>query len=327
MKRRSIAIAAAAAAIALGLSSPAWAIYPDKPVKLIVPFAPGGGTDIVGRLVAEKLSLLLKQPFVVENKPGAGAMLGADAVAKATANGYTLLMGTSAELTIGPKLTPSAARYDPVKDLIPVALVGTSPNVLLAGPNFTPKNITELIAYAKANPDKIAYGTGGTGTGPHLSGELLKSMGKFSMTHIAYKGSGPALTDVLGGQTQLMISTMAPALPFIKGNKLRAIAVTSSKRSPLLPDTATVAEQGLRGYEAVTWYAVLAPTGTPPEAVERLHRAIAHIVGTKEVSEKLAGLGVEAPETPEGGKALQDRIRRELGQWGALIKSAGIRAE
>lgn len=327
MKRRSLTLAAAAASLTLGLSSPAWAIYPDKPVKLIVPFAPGGGTDIIGRLIAEQLSVLLKQPFVVENKPGAGAMLGADAVAKAAPDGYTLLMGTSAELTIGPKLTPSVARYDPVKDLTPVVLVGTSPNVLLAAPGFTPKSITELISYAKANPDKIAYGSGGTGTGPHLSGELLKSMGKFSMTHIPYKGSGPALTDVLGGQTQLMVSTMAPALPFIKSNKLRAIAVTSSRRSPLLPDTATVAEQGLTGYEAVTWYAVLSPAGTPPEAVERLQRAITHIVGTKEVSEKLAGLGVEAPESPEGGKVLQDRIRRELGQWGALIKSTGIRAE
>lgn len=325
MKRRSLALAAAAA-ITLTLPA-AWAAYPDKPVRVIVPFAPGGGTDIVGRLIADRLGVLLKQPFVVENKPGAGAMIGAEYVAKSPADGYTLLMGTSAELTIGPKLTPSLARYNPVKDFVPVALVGTSANVILAAPNFSVNTIPELIAYAKANPDRVSFGSGGTGTGPHLSGELLKSMGKFTMTHIPYKGSGPALTDVIGGQTQLMISTMAPALPFLKDKKLRAVAVTSARRSPLLPDTSTVSEQGLRGYDSVTWYALMAPSGTPKEAVERLQRALAHILQTKEVVDRLAGVGVEAPEGLLQGKAVQDRIRTELEQWGRLIKDSGIRAE
>lgn len=325
MKRRAFALLSLAAT--LGLSSPAWATYPERPVRLVVPFAPGGGTDIVGRLIAEQLGSALKQAFVVENKPGAGAMLGAEFVAKSAPDGYTLLMGTSAELTIGPKLTPNVARYDPVKDFMPVALVGVSPNVLLAAPGFEPKTIREIISYAQANPAKVAFGSGGTGTGPHLSGELLKNMGKFSMTHIPYRGSGPALTDVLAGQTQLMMSTLAPALPFIKSDKLHAVAVTSAERSHLLPNVATVAEQGLPGYAVVTWYAVLAPAGTPKEHVDALKRALSQIVKTKEVAEKLEGLGVEVPKVVEGGTELQNRIRRELDGWATVIKESNIRAE
>jgi tripartite-type tricarboxylate transporter receptor subunit TctC len=325
MKRRSLALAAACAS--LFFASSAWAVYPDKPVRLVVPFAPGGGTDIVGRLIADRLGVLLKQPFIVENKPGAGAMLGADYVAKSPADGYTLLVGTSAELTIGPKLTPSLARYNPVKDFVPVALVGTSPNVILAGANFPVKTIPELITYAKANPDRVSYGSGGTGTSPHLSGELLKSMGKFTMTHIPYKGTGPALTDLIAGQTQLMISTVGPALPFLREHKVRAIAVTSANRTPMLPDTPTVAEQGLRGYNSVTWYALMAPAGTPKDAVERLQHALAYVLQTKEVIERLATVGVEPPEGIVQGKVMQERIQSDLDQWGRLIKAAGIRAE
>lgn len=325
MNRRSISLAALLAAF--GVAGSAWADYPERPVKLIVPFAPGGGTDIVGRQVAEQLTMLLKQPFIVENKPGAGAMLGAEFVAKSAPDGYVLLMGTSAELTIGPKLTPGLARYDPVKDFTPIALVGTSPNVLVAGPGFSLEGIQEIAAFALANPDKLSYGSGGAGTGPHLSGELLKSMGKFQMIHVPYKGSGPALNDVLAGQTQLMMSTLAPALPFIKSNRLRAVAVTSAKRSPLLPGTPTVAEQGLKGYEAVTWYAVLAPSGTPKEVVARLQRAVAQLLQRKDVADRFAGLGVDIAHGMESGGGLQDRMRRELDLWGALIRDAGIRPE
>jgi tripartite-type tricarboxylate transporter receptor subunit TctC len=323
MDRRWILLAALSAA--LGSTGAAWAQYPERPVKLIVPFAPGGGTDIVGRQVAEQLSVLLKQPFVVENKPGAGAMLGADYVAKAPPDGYTLLMGTSAELTIGPRLTPNNAKYNPVKDFTPIGLVGTSPNVLVAATAFAPGTIAEIITFARTHPDKLSYGSGGVGTGPHLSGELLKSMGRFQMVHVPYKGSGPALTDVLAGQTQLMMSTLAPVLPFIKNGRLRAVAVTTSKRSALLPETPTVAEQGLKGYEAVTWYAVMAPTGTPKEVVDRLQNALAQVLQRKDVADRFAALGVEvAQETDaETGR----RIDRELDQWGTLIRSTGIRAE
>lgn len=325
MNRRSISLALLVATF--GLAGTAWADYPDRPVKVIVPFAPGGGTDIVGRQMAEQLSTLLKQPFVVENKPGAGAMLGADFVAKSRPDGYTLLMGTSAELTIGPKLTPENAKYDPVKDFTPIALVGTSPNVLVAAPNFKPGTIPAIIAYAKANPDKLSYGSGGAGTGPHLSGELLKYMGKFQMVHVAYKGSGPALTDVLAGQTQLMMSTTAPALPFIKNNSLRAIAVTSAKRSPILPNTPTVAEQGLKGYEAVTWYALMAPAGTPQEAVQRLRTAVAEILKKKDLAQRFAAQGIDIASDADVGEGLEERIKHDLDKWGALIRDTGIRGE
>lgn len=327
MKRRTLTVALAAALALCAASSPALAVYPDKPVKLIVPFAPGGGTDIVGRLLADRLSLLLKQPFIVENKPGAGAMIGAEFVAKAPADGYTLLVGTSAELTIGPNLYPTTVRYNPIKDFTPIALVGTSPNLLLAHPGFAPNNIQELLVYARANPDKVSFGSGGIGTGPHLSGELLNSMGKISMTHISYKGSGPALTDVIGGQTQLMFSTMAPALPMIRGNKVKALAVTSAQRSALLPDTPTVAEQGLPGYDSVTWYALLAPAGTSQESIARIRNAVDYALKTKEVSEKLIGLGIEPADGKADSKALQERMKAELARWSRLIKDSGIRAE
>ncbi|WP_028603350.1 Bug family tripartite tricarboxylate transporter substrate binding protein [Ottowia thiooxydans] len=325
MKRRLLSMSLVLGTLSMSFS--AWAQYPERPVKLIVPFAPGGGTDIVGRLVAENLSQALKQTVLVENKPGAGAMLGADFVARALPDGYTLLMGTSAELTIGPKLTPANAKYNPVMDFVPIALVGTSPNVLLTNSGFSSSTVPEIITFAQANPEKLSYGSGGTGTGPHLSGELIKSMGKFQMVHVPYKGSGPALTDLIAGQTQLVMSTMAPALPFIKGNRVRPIAVTSTKRSPLLPNTPTVAEQGLKGYEAVTWYAVLAPAGTPKESVVKLQTAISQVLRRGDVVERLATLGVEVPQAVESSSSLQERIRRELDQWETLIRDSNIKAE
>lgn len=327
MRRRSFAQTLAAILLSVYAATPALAAYPERPVRLIVPFAPGGGTDIVGRLVAERLSTALKQPFIVENKPGAGAMLGAELVAKSPADGYTLLMGTSAELTIGPNLSPGSLRYHPVDDFIPVALVGISPNVLLAFPGFAPRNIAELTAYAKAHPQRVSFGSGGAGTGPHLSGELLKHMGGIPMTHVPYRGSGPALADLMSGQTQLMISTMAPALPLIKSQKVRALAVTSDRRSGLLPDVPTVAEQGLPGYHAVTWYAVLAPAATPRDAVERIRQSIEASLKTPEVQERLGKLGIEPPAAASESPALQERIRGELASWAALIKETGIRAE
>jgi tripartite-type tricarboxylate transporter receptor subunit TctC len=312
-------------AAALGLSlifAPALAQYPEKPIKLVVPFAPGGGTDVVGRMIAERLGTALKQTIVVENKPGAGAMIGAGFVAKAPPDGYTLLMGTNAELTIGPNMT-SSPLYDPVKDFVPVGMIGASPNVLLAHPSFAPRNLAELTAYIKANPDKVTYGSGGTGTSPHMSGELLKTMG-IPMTHIGYKGTGPALNDLIAGHTPLMMSTMAPSMPLIRGQRARAIAVTSLKRSVLLPDTPTVAEQGLAGYEAVTWYAILAPASTPRDPVERLRHALDQVLKSKEVIDRFEAMGIVPDEDHASSEAVQQRIHNEMTLWGRVIKQNNI---
>jgi tripartite-type tricarboxylate transporter receptor subunit TctC len=324
MKPMPLLSLACAALLAVSLTTgTASAQYPDKPIHLIIPFAPGGGTDIVGRLMAENLSKELKQPFVVENKPGAGAMLGAEFVAKAAPDGYTLLMGTSAELTIGPNMA-TQARYDPVRDFAPIGMVGASPNVLLAHPSFEPRTIQELAAYAKKNPDKVSMGNGGAGTSPHMSGELLSSLG-IPMAHIPYKGTGPALADVVAGHTQLMMSTMAPALPMVRAQKVRAIAVTSLKRSPQLPDTPTVAEQGIPGYEAVTWYAILAPAATPPAVQERLRGALDNVLKNPAVLAKLEELGIVHDDARESSKAIQQRVQNELAQWGKLIKERSIK--
>lgn len=296
--------------------------YPERPVTIIVPFAAGGGTDIVGRLLAERLGTLLKQTFIVDNKPGAGAALGASYVANAQPDGYTLLMGTSAELTIGPNLRKVS--YDPVKSFSPIAVIGVSPNVILASPRFAARDIAGVISMAEANPEKITVGNGGQGTSPHLSGEMLNSMARIRTTQVPYRGTGPAMTDVIGGQIDLMVSTLAPALPMLKDNKVRALAVTSGKRAKQLPGVPTVAEQGLPGYEAVTWYALMAPAGIPTEAVERLRNAIQFLLHSKEVADRLDTLGIEPSEDLADPKAIRARIGTELAAWGRLIKTSGI---
>lgn len=318
--------------LVLGLASigalsaaPANAAYPDKPVTLVVPFAPGGGTDIVGRVLANGLGGLLKQPFVVDNKPGAGATIGASHVARSPADGYTILVGTSAELTIGPNL--QKVKYDAVRSFTPIGLIGISPNIVLASSRFSATSVLELIRYARQNPGAVSFGSGGAGTGPHLAGELLNTMAGIRMMHVPYKGSGPALTDVMGGQTQLMISTLAPALPFIKDDKVRAIAVTSARRSALLPNVPTVAEAGLPKYESVTWYALMAPAGTPSEAVARLREALAQVLKRAEVREKLAGLGIEQPEREATPEDIRARIANDLKTWGNVIRTANIQQE
>lgn len=315
----------AAASLALALTAtPAFAQWPERPIKIIIPHAPGGGTDVVGRLMAERLSHVLKQSVVAENKPGAGAMIGAQFVASAPPDGYTILMGTSAELTIGPNMVKSH-RYDPVKDFTPIALVGYSPNVILAAASFAPKNIKELGEYARANPDKLFYSSGGSGTSPHVSGELLKTLG-IPMTHVPFNGTGPAMAAFLSGQMPLIFSTMAPAVPLIKDGRARALAVTSSRRSPLLPDVPTVAEQGLTGYEAVTWYAFMAPAGTPREVVEKFRGAVQQILATREVGDRLERMGIVADDGT-ASEAIRDRIQKELAMWGNVIKQNNIKFE
>ncbi|MGE4238929.1 Bug family tripartite tricarboxylate transporter substrate binding protein [Ramlibacter sp.] len=324
MRHLRHAFTVAAALVAALVAVPAAADYPDRPVKIIIPHAPGGGTDVVGRLMAERLTNVLKQSFVAENKPGAGAMIGAQFVASAPPDGYTLLMGTSAELTIGPNMVKSQ-RYDPVKDFQPVALVGYSPNVILAASSFAPKNVKELGEFARANPDKLFYSSGGAGTSPHVSGELLKTLG-IPMTHVPFNGTGPAMSAFLSGQMPLIFSTMAPAVPLIKDGRARALAVTSAKRSPLLPDVPTVAEQGLTGYEAVTWYAFMAPAGTPRDVVEKLRGAVAQILATKEMGDRLERMGIVGDDGT-ASEAIRARIGKELAMWGNVIKQNNIKFE
>jgi len=236
------------AAAAAGASS-AWAGYPDRPVKVIIPFAPGGGTDVVGRLVAERLSQATGNPFIAENKPGANASIGANFVAKAPADGYTVLLGTSAELTMVPRVVP-ATPYNPLTDFVPIVMLGTTPNILLAAPAQTYKGLRDVVADAKAQPGKLSYASGGMG--PYLTGELFKHMAGVAITNVSYQGTGPAHTDLMGGHVPLMVSTVPAAAPLVKAGRVKALAVTSSVRSAQLPDVPTVAEQGLPGYEAST---------------------------------------------------------------------------
>lgn len=304
----------------------ALAEYPERPVRFVIPFTTGGGADVLGRAVAAKLAEALGKNFIADNRPGAGAALGADLVAKSPADGYTLLIGTSGEMTIVPVLYPRTP-YDPAADFWPVAMIGTAPNILIANPKLPVQDVRDLIAYAKTVPGKLTFGSGGTGTAPHLAGEVFKSITGIPMTHVPYKGSGPAQTDLVGGHVDLVFSTVAAATPLIKGNRVRAIGVTSSKRWPQLPEVPTLAEQGLPGYEVVIWYALFVPAKTPKEVVEVLRAAMDKILSDKDMRIRFEGLGVEAGSTDLGGAVLQQRITKEIAAWRRVIKDTGIKTE
>ena len=243
--------------------------YPDRPVRVIVPFPPGGGTDVVGRVLAERLSETLGKQFVVENRSGAGAMLGADQVAKAAPDGHTILVGTSAELTISPALFASVP-YNPVADFTPIALLGVSPVILLANPKFPANDLREAIARYKAAPDKVTLASGGSGAAPHLAAELFKSIAAKGIVIVPYKGAADSLRDLIGGQVDMSFSTIASALPHISAKSIKALAVMSPKRSALLPEVPSSAEQGLPELQAVTWFGLFVPAATPKDVVETL---------------------------------------------------------
>jgi len=266
---------ACTSAVVLAALSPVAAAqnYPTKPIRLVVPFPAGGTTDILARAAAQKLSEALGQQVVVDNRPGAGGNIGADIVAKSAPDGYTLLMGTVGTHAINPSLYTKMP-YDHFKDFVPVVLVAGVPNVLVVTPSLPVNSVQDLIKLAKEKPGQINFASSGSGTSIHLSGELFKTMTGVEMTHVPYKGSSPALTDLMGGQVQLMFDNLPSALPQIKGGKLRAIAVTSTKRAPALPDIPTMAESGLPGFEASSWFGVLAPAGTPPAVVTRINTEI-----------------------------------------------------
>lgn len=298
--------------------------YPRRPVRLIVPFPPGGGNDIVARAVAHQLSASLGQPFVVDNRSGAGGAIGAELAARAPADGHTLFLGGVGSHVVNPNLHAKLS-YDPVRDFAPVTLIASAPSVLVVHPSVHAATVAEFTALAKANPGKLNYASNGNGSSAQLAALLYESMAGVRMVHVPYKGVSPALVDLLSGEVQLMFGTIVAILPHIKAARLRALAVTGKNRSASLPDVPTLAESGLPGYEAGSWYGILAPAGTPAAIVATLNAEINKAMRQPEVRERLAAEGAEViGGTPED---FASHIRAELARMGKLMREAGIRME
>jgi tripartite-type tricarboxylate transporter receptor subunit TctC len=298
--------------------------YPTRPIRMVVPFSAGsGGTDLMARLIEQRLGASLGQQIVIDNRPGAGGIPATEYVAKAAPDGYTLLM-TNVSLAANPYLY-SKLPFDPLKDLVPVTMINSSPLLLVVHPSLPVTSVKELLAYSKLHPGKLNYGSGGVGSTPHLSGELFKSLSGIDAVHVPYKGGAPALNDLVGGQLSFMVENMAGTMPFVKAGKLRALAISSPQRSPLAPELPTMAEAGVPGYEVIGWNGIVAPKGTPPEIVARLHAEVAKILRTPEMRQQLAAVGSEPiGNTPEEFGAF---IKAEMGRWGKVIKEKGIRAD
>jgi tripartite-type tricarboxylate transporter receptor subunit TctC len=298
--------------------------YPSKPIKLVVTFPAGGGADFVGRVIAGKLSETLGQPVVVDNRAGAGGMIGNEVIAKSAPDGYSLLLGAAGALTIAPNLYEKVT-FDSIKDFEPVALIASSPFVLTLNPSVPANTLNELTAFAKANPGKLNFASSGTGGAPHLAGELYKTMAGVNLVHVPYKGLAPAITDLLGGQVQVLFADVGLVLPHIKAGKLKAVAVTGSQRSAALPEVPTMMEAGLAEYQAGTWYGILAPAATPSAIVARLNAEVRKVLALSDVKSQFAAQGVDpAPSTPEQFATL---IRGDLNKWSKLIKEVNIKAE
>ncbi len=314
---RGFGAAAAWLCAAMGAAAQGW---PTKPVKLIVSYPPGGTVDAVARVIAPRLSERLHQPVVIDNRAGAGGAIGGDAVAKSPADGYTLLLDASNHAQ-NPALR-SKMPFDTLRDLIPVSLLVKVPNVLVVTPSTPYRSVKDLLAQAKAKPGEINFASSGNGSAQHLAGELFQAMGGVRMTHVAYKGGGPALTDVMAGQVPVFFASLASSLPYIQAEKLRAIAVTGKSRSPVLPQLPTVAESGLQGYEVYEWNAILAPRGTPAPVVERLATELAAVLQEPEVKSRLQAMGAEVIGA---GPAELERFRRaEIEKWTKLAKDNRI---
>jgi tripartite-type tricarboxylate transporter receptor subunit TctC len=297
--------------------------YPSKPVTIVVPFSPGGATDIMARTLAEPLGKRLGQPVIVENRTGAGTMIASEHVSKATPDGHTLLLAASS-LGIAPSLY-SKVNYDPVKDFTPISLVASVVHVLSVHPSVPAKNVSELIAWVKANPTKANYGSVGAGTSTHLESELFATMAGVKMQHIPYKGSAPALMDLVGGNLPIMFDAYASSGPFIRENKIRLLAVTTAQRSKLLPDVPTVAESGLPGYEAMPWLGLVAPAGTPNAVVNKVHAELMEVLKDAAVQEKFRSLGLDII----GNKPAEfsDFIKKDIVKWAKVVKDSGAKAD
>jgi tripartite-type tricarboxylate transporter receptor subunit TctC len=298
--------------------------YPSKPVRLIVPFAPGGGNDIVARAIAQQLSASLGRQFVVDNRAGAGGVVGAELAAKSPADGYTLFLGGVGSHAVNPNLHTKLP-YDPVADFAPITLIASAPSVLVVHPAVPARTIEEFTALAKANPGKLNFASNGNGSSAQLAAVLYASMAGVRMVHVPYKGLAPALADLLSGEVQLMFSSMVAIIPHIKTGRLRALAVTGRKRSPLLPEVPTLEESGLRGYEAGSWYGILAPAGTPPQIVAKLNAGIVQALQQPAIRERLAAEGAEAIGGTPGEFAAH--INAELARVGKILRDGGVRLE
>jgi tripartite-type tricarboxylate transporter receptor subunit TctC len=327
VRRRIVASVMCAAAAALsGMAAPVFAQapeYPTKPIRLVLPFPPGGVTDLLARALSEKLSQRLGQPVVVDNRPGAGTTLASEIVARAPADGYTLLMPASSVGTA--PLLYDKVNYDAVRSFTPITQVASVVHILEVNATLPVKNVAELLEYARQHPGKLNYGSTGAGTSTHLEMELFKSMANVYLVHIPYKGSGPALIDLVAGQLDVMIDPWGSSGPFVRSGKLRAIAVTTARRSAAVPDLPTVAESGLPGYEAMPWLGLMGPAGTPVAVVNRIHREVVEILKEREMQEKLKGWGLDIiGNTP---MEFATFLRQDIAQWDRVIKSANIKAD
>jgi tripartite-type tricarboxylate transporter receptor subunit TctC len=312
----ALAVLAAGAAAAEG--------YPSKPIRFVVAFPPGGGTDLVARTIAPRLAERLAQQVLVDNRPGAGGNLGTEIVAKSAPDGYTMLMGSVGPLAINASLF-ARMPFDPLKDLAPVTLAASTPNILVVHPSLPVTTVQELIALAKARPGGINFASSGQGTPAQLAGELFNSMAGVKMVHVAYKGAAPALADLLGGQVQVMFSTMPPALPHVSAGRLRALAVASLQRSPAAPELPTIDGAALPGFEATTWHGVVVPAGTPEAVVAKLNRDIVAVLHMPDVVARLSSQGAEAiGSTPQAFGAY---IRAETAKWAKVVRDSGAKAE
>jgi tripartite-type tricarboxylate transporter receptor subunit TctC len=326
MRIRKILLGAVAATLAVQIHSGLAHAqnYPTRAITLVIPFAPGGSTSIVGRGIADKMSELLGEKMVVDNRPGAGGTVGTRAVAKSEPDGYTLVLGYTGTLAIGPSLYRHAG-YDPRKDFAPIGLIGNAPNSLVVHPSFPAKTIAELIAYAKANPGKVNFGSAGAGTVSHITGEYFAASAGIKLVHIPYKGTGPALTDLLGGHIPMAFAPIPASHPNVSAGKLRALAVTSTNRSSLLPDVPTISESVLPGFDASLYYGLAAPAGTPRPITDKLNKTLRDALASDEVKKQLAQDGTEiTPGTPEDYAAFIDRDEKK---WSQLVKASGVEQE